>query len=136
MKYVVVFERSEDNWSAYVPDLPGCVTTGNTFEETKERIREAIEFHIEAHAESNAPLPCHSCVDAAVVEVDVPDDALFGEAQYPLSGDESDGLQETLAGSGILTLPSDGSEDDDIMPRTWMSILEQTGMLQLGKPSH
>ena len=135
MKYVVVFEQGETNWSAFVPDLPGCVTTGKTFEETKRRIREAIDLHIEAHAESNVPLPYHSCVDVTVIEVEVPQEAQFGEPQYPLSDDEWEGPQEAFAGSGILTLPSDDSEDDDIMPRTWMSILEQTGMLRKGKPS-
>jgi len=46
-KYAVVFERAAHNWAAYVPDLPGCVTTGRTLEETRRLIAEAIEFHIE-----------------------------------------------------------------------------------------
>jgi predicted RNase H-like HicB family nuclease len=45
--YAVVFERAAHNWAAYVPDLPGCVTTGHTIEETRRLIAEAIEFHIE-----------------------------------------------------------------------------------------
>jgi len=45
--YAVLYERGERNWSAYVPDLPGCVATGKTREEAERRIREAIEFHIE-----------------------------------------------------------------------------------------
>jgi predicted RNase H-like HicB family nuclease len=47
MKYTVVFEKAPNNWAAYVPDLPGCVTTGPTLEETRRLIAEAIEFHIE-----------------------------------------------------------------------------------------
>jgi len=47
MKYAVVFEKSETGYAAYVPDLPGCITTGKTLEETERLIREAIEFHIE-----------------------------------------------------------------------------------------
>jgi predicted RNase H-like HicB family nuclease len=47
MKYVVLFEHSETNWSAYVPDLPGCIATGKTKIDTERLIREAIEFHIE-----------------------------------------------------------------------------------------
>ncbi len=48
MKYVVLFEHSDaTNWSAYVPDLPGCIATGKTKSETEQMIREAIEFHIE-----------------------------------------------------------------------------------------
>ena len=47
MKYVVLFEHTETNWSAYVPDLPGCIAAGKTKAETEKLIREAIEFHIE-----------------------------------------------------------------------------------------
>ena len=46
-KYAVIFERAENNWAAYVPDLPGCITTGKTLEETKVNIREAIRGHLE-----------------------------------------------------------------------------------------
>jgi len=46
MRYAVVIERAGNNYSAYVPDLPGCVTTGRTVEETAVEIREAIEFHL------------------------------------------------------------------------------------------
>jgi predicted RNase H-like HicB family nuclease len=47
MIYAVVFEKAPHNWAAYVPDLPGCVTTGPTLEDTRRLIAEAIEFHIE-----------------------------------------------------------------------------------------
>ena len=47
MKYAVVLEKAPSNWCAYVPDLPGCVTTGPTLEDTRRLIAEAIEFHIE-----------------------------------------------------------------------------------------
>jgi predicted RNase H-like HicB family nuclease len=40
--YAVIFERGENNWAAYVPDVPGCITTGKTLEETEDSIREAI----------------------------------------------------------------------------------------------
>ena len=46
MKYAVVIEQAESNYSAYVPDLPGCVATGATVEEVETEIREAIEFHL------------------------------------------------------------------------------------------
>ena len=46
LKYAVVFERSEDGYGAYVPDLPGCVTVGDTLAETEVNIREAITAHI------------------------------------------------------------------------------------------
>ena len=46
MKYLIIYERAESNFSAYVPDLPGCIATGDTLEETKELIREAVELHL------------------------------------------------------------------------------------------
>ena len=46
-KYAVVFERSPNNYGAYVPDLPGCVSVGDTWEEMQAMITEAITFHIE-----------------------------------------------------------------------------------------
>ena len=57
MKYAVVFEQAEANWSAYVPDLPGCITTGNTLAETELNIREAIQGHIETLREFGEPVP-------------------------------------------------------------------------------
>ncbi len=57
LKYAVIFERSENNWAAYVPDLPGCIPTGKTFEETERNIREAIQGHLETLREYGEPLP-------------------------------------------------------------------------------
>lgn len=47
MRYAIVIEKGESNYSAYVPDLPGCVAVGDTIEEIEREIQEAIEFHIE-----------------------------------------------------------------------------------------
>ncbi len=57
MKYAIVIEQAENNYSAYVPDLPGCVATGATIEEVEVQIREAIEFHIEGMREDGEPVP-------------------------------------------------------------------------------
>ena len=56
-KYAVVFERAAHNWAAYVPDLPGCVTTGRTIEEARRLIVEAIEFHIEGMRRRGESVP-------------------------------------------------------------------------------
>lgn len=56
-KYLVVYEKGPDNWSAYVPDLPGCVAAAATREETARLIREAIEFHIEDMQLDGEPVP-------------------------------------------------------------------------------
>lgn len=57
MKYAIVIEKAKSNYSAYVPDLPGCVATGATIEEVETQIREAIEFHIEGMREDGEPIP-------------------------------------------------------------------------------
>lgn len=55
--YTVVVEKAGSNYSAYVPDLPGCVSTGETIEETRRNIQEAIEFHLEGMREDGDPIP-------------------------------------------------------------------------------
>jgi predicted RNase H-like HicB family nuclease len=57
MRYAVVIEKAEGNFSAYVPDLPGCVATGGTLEEVEAAIREAIEFHLEGLRADGEPIP-------------------------------------------------------------------------------
>ncbi|MCW5313654.1 type II toxin-antitoxin system HicB family antitoxin [Nostoc sp. KVJ3] len=57
MHYVVVIEKADSNYSAYVPDLPGCVTTGATLEEVKQMIAEAIEFHLEGMLKDGLAIP-------------------------------------------------------------------------------
>jgi predicted RNase H-like HicB family nuclease len=60
MRYAVVIEPCSSNYSAYVPDLPGCIATGETVTETEQKIREAIEFHIGGLREDGAPVPAPS----------------------------------------------------------------------------
>jgi predicted RNase H-like HicB family nuclease len=57
MRYAVVIEKAGDNYSAYVPDLLGCVATGATVAETEAEIRDAIRFHIEGLREDGLPVP-------------------------------------------------------------------------------
>ncbi len=57
MRYAVVIEKADGNYSAYVPDLPGCVATGATLEETQRQIRSAIEFHLEGMREEGLTIP-------------------------------------------------------------------------------
>ena len=56
-KYLVVFERAGNNYSAYSPDLPGCIATGGTCDEVEKNIREAISFHVEGLLNDGLPLP-------------------------------------------------------------------------------
>ena len=57
MRYAIVIEKAEGNFSAYVPDLPGCVATGATIEDVESQIREAIEFHLDGMREDGTPIP-------------------------------------------------------------------------------
>ena len=57
MRYGIVIEKANGNYSAYVPDLPGCVATGSTVEETEREIREAIRFHLDGLREDGLPVP-------------------------------------------------------------------------------
>lgn len=57
MRYAIVIEKTENNYGAYVPDLPGCVATGKTIEATEREIREAIEFHLRGFREDGLPIP-------------------------------------------------------------------------------
>jgi len=69
-KFAVVIETGPNNYSAYVPDLPGCVSTGRTLAEIEKNIREAIEYHIEGMIEDGDPIPEPSS-HAIEVEVSV-----------------------------------------------------------------
>jgi predicted RNase H-like HicB family nuclease len=57
MKYLVVIEKAEGNYSAYVPDLPGCIAVGDTIPECEASIQEAIEFHLDGLREEGMPIP-------------------------------------------------------------------------------
>jgi predicted RNase H-like HicB family nuclease len=57
MRYAVVVEQAGENYSAYVPDLPGCVATGRTIEEVTLEIRQAIAFHLEGLQADGLPVP-------------------------------------------------------------------------------
>jgi predicted RNase H-like HicB family nuclease len=57
MRYAIVIEKGASNYSAYVPDLPGCVTTGRTVEEVKLNMREAVELHLEGMREDGEAIP-------------------------------------------------------------------------------
>ena len=62
MRYAVVIEKAGDNYSAYVPDLPGCVATAESVAELEWELREAIRFHIEGLKEDGLPVPPPSAV--------------------------------------------------------------------------
>ncbi len=68
MRYAIVIENAGPNFSAYVPDLPGCVATGKTLDEVEREMREAIEFHLDGMRQDGVPIPPPS---SAVRYVDI-----------------------------------------------------------------
>jgi predicted RNase H-like HicB family nuclease len=71
-KYLVIVEQGPNNYSAYSPDVPGCVTAGDTVEETLNNFREALQMHIEGILEDGDAIPSPSSVTAQFVEIEVP----------------------------------------------------------------
>lgn len=70
MQYLVVIEKGDSSFGAYVPDLPGCIAAAESEAEVRQLIREAIEFHIEGLREKGQPVPAPSS-SSALVEVPV-----------------------------------------------------------------
>ena len=56
-RYLIIIERGSRNYSAYVPDLPGCIATGKTLEDVKGNMREAIAMHVQGMVEDQEPIP-------------------------------------------------------------------------------
>src|SRR3954453_9962312 len=84
MQYVVVVERTEHNWSAYVPDVWGCGATGTTREEVERNIREALALHFEVTTEHDEPLP-EPGTWTTVVDVGIPEGARFARRETQTS---------------------------------------------------
>ena len=72
MKYLAIIMKRGNGYSAFVPDLPGCVAAGDTHEETGELIRQAVEYHLELMAEDGEPIPEPSST-AVEVKVEGPE---------------------------------------------------------------
>lgn len=62
MRYAIVIEKAENNYSAYVPDLPGCIATADNFPDVENQIREAIAFHLDGMREDGIAIPPPSSV--------------------------------------------------------------------------
>ncbi len=56
-RFLIIIEKANGNYSAYSPDLPGCIATGKTREETERNMHEAVEMHVQGMIEDNAPVP-------------------------------------------------------------------------------
>ncbi len=86
-KFLVILEKGGDNFSAYSPDLPGCIATGSSVDQTLAEMRNAIEFHLEGMIENGEKLPVPRTLSSYIKETDeiAPDDILTSiEADIPL----------------------------------------------------
>ena len=63
MQYAMIIEKGERNYSAYLPDLPGCIATGKTVAEVKQRMSEAVELHLRGMRADGLPIPEPSLVE-------------------------------------------------------------------------
>lgn len=74
-RFLVVIEKTENNYAAYAPDLLGCIATGKTLEEVKRNMREALELHIQAMIERHLPIPQpQSLADYIAIDVSIPEE--------------------------------------------------------------
>lgn len=71
-RYLVVVEKASNNYSAYAPDVPGCIATGQTLEETLRTMQEALAFHLEGLQLHGDPMPKGYATHAEFVEVELP----------------------------------------------------------------
>ena len=68
-RFLVVIEKTDNNYSAYSPDLPGCIAAGETLEDTEHNIHEAIEMHVRGLKEDNEPIPeAHAVAEYVAVD--------------------------------------------------------------------
>ncbi|HLG62710.1 MAG TPA: type II toxin-antitoxin system HicB family antitoxin [Ktedonosporobacter sp.] len=73
-RFLIIIEQGSNNYSAYVPDLPGCIATGRTLEEVKANMEQAIKLHIEGMMEDREPLPVSHSI-AEYLDIPVPGSA-------------------------------------------------------------
>ena len=73
-RFLIIIEKGDQNYGAYVPDLPGCIATGKTVEEVKANMREAIKMHLEGMMEDQESIPPSQTM-AEYVDVAIPDSA-------------------------------------------------------------
>ncbi len=70
-RFLVVIEKINDNYSAYSPDLPGCVAAGDSLEDTEHSMHEAIEMHVRGLREDDEPIPApHAVAEYVAIELD------------------------------------------------------------------
>ena len=107
LTYAVIFERAPNNYAAYAPDVPGCISTGKDWNEIQEMIREAIEFHIEGMIEHGelVPVPTMSIRDAMEYHLSLDDDYVL-DPEWGITVDEPVVETETTFGFVDVEVPT------------------------------
>ena len=86
MRYVILIEEGPNNFSAYAPDVPGCVATGKTMEETKQQMQEALAFHFEGMILDDERVP-QATTRCAYVDIDMNEiHKRMGRTNKPVGG--------------------------------------------------
>ena len=115
IKYLVVYERGPNNYSAFSPDVPGCFSTGDDWEDMQRMMREAIEFHTECLILDGDPVPQprHSIIDGIRECIELMDDSDESLAAYRFDSSEYDETEdETTLGFLEVEINTQPSEDD------------------------
>jgi predicted RNase H-like HicB family nuclease len=73
-RFLIIIEKGASNYSAYAPDLPGCIATGKTLEDVKANMRQALKMHVQGMIEDHEPLPVPQTL-AEYLDIPVPDSA-------------------------------------------------------------
>ena len=116
MEYVVIYEKGDNNYGAYVPDLPGCITVGETLEETQALIQEAIEFHIEGLQEDGEDVPQPSL--NLSIQYDIPNLGIHKVVENYVHNDDP-ALFSCKDSAGHLYLVTVSENDQD---KTWLRV--------------
>ena len=116
MEYVVIYEKGDNSYGAYVPDLPGCITVGETLEETQTLIQEAIEFHIEGLQEDGDDVPQSSL--NLPIQCDIPNLGIHKVVENYVHNDDP-ALFSCKDSAGHLYLVTVGENDQD---KTWLRV--------------
>ncbi|MYG06130.1 hypothetical protein F4167_05845 [Candidatus Poribacteria bacterium] len=125
MEYVVIYEKGDSSYGAYVPDLPGCITVGETLEETQILIQEAIEFHIEGLQEDGDDVPQPSL--NLPIQYDIPNLGIHKVVENYVHNDDP-AIFSCKHAAGHLYLVTVGENDQD---KTWLRVGISKGRFNL-----
>ena len=138
MKYVVVLERTPRNWAAYVPDLPGCITTGKTREDVERNIREAISLHLRGMRRDGDPIdtawPRESMTVFDLAPLDRRDALALARAHFKSAPDLALRCVDRAQGNPLFLMQLLKSDTDEsaVPPTIQSAVLARLDRLSVG----